>query len=153
MVDNIFKTLENSKEDEMLLVNYLKLLDKSFNPQLSSYVDIDTYATKLIRNALVKILYKKDSLDFIGLYAIYVNNTKEFVAYCSSFAVLEQYKGKRYSKLLMEDCISTCKGYNLKELKLEVKSSYARAYNFYKKFGFTKTSENSESSFYMSRTL
>lgn len=153
MENLIIDTLEYSKENEALLAKYFGLLDKSFEPQLSSYVDIDSYATKLINNALVKVLYDKLTHDFIGLYAVYINDTKTSIAYCSSFAVLDRYKGKGYSKLLMEDCIRVCQDNSMNELKLEVKSSYERAYNFYKKFGFTKQSSKTENSFYMSKIL
>lgn len=141
--------LDKSKNSSLLLASYFKLLDSSFEPRLSSYVDIDAYASKLVNNAYVAILKKGD--DFIGLFAIYINDTENKVAYISSMAVMDKYKGVGYSQYLMDKAVNSVREVGMNMVRLEVKASYARAVKFYEKCGFIKSDEKTrdKSTFYM----
>lgn len=152
MKDTELETLENTDENKALLNQCFKLLDSSFEPSLSSYVDIDEYAEKLINNACVVILKTKDTHKFIGLYAIYINDPKKEVAYISSLGVLDDYKGNGYAQYLMEEAIDTAKKAGMKQIRFEVKASYTRAIKFHEKCGFKKDEINQtkdESTYYM----
>ena len=145
--------LNNNSEHLESLIKYFKLLNNSFEPRLDTYIDIEKYAQKLLENAHVVIL--KDDDEFIGLYALYVNNFDEKIAYLSSIGVLEQFKGKQYSTRLIEDAISRAKITGMHQIKLEVMTKYDRAINFYKKFNFQLYSEdtNNPTTVYMYKDL
>jgi len=144
----------NNKEGGLsLLTGYLGLLDSSFDPLLSSYIDINSYAQKLITNAYVAVLEYNG--NFVGLYAVYLNDKNTKTAYLTSIAVLDEYKGCGFSNLLLEDALNRAKLENMSAFKLEVMSAYMRAIRFYKKYGFVKAEEQTTGSdtFYMIKEL
>lgn len=136
-----------------LLIQYLNQLNSSFEPPLSSYVDIDSYADKLINNAYISVLEHNDR--FVGLYAIYLNNINEKIAYLTSIAVLPEYKGYGFSKILMEDALNQAKEKGMCLFKLEVVANYTRAIRFYEKHGFRKCCDksNNDQTIYMIKEL
>lgn len=147
-----FIHLDKSEENTQDLIKYFHLLDNSFEPPLSSYVNIEPYAEKLIRNAYVCISRDSDN-NFIGLFAVYINNSVDKIAYLSSIAVMEGYKGKGYAQQILDYIICTAKSVDMKTLKLEVKKSYPRAIRFYEKNGFIKSDDETDSTFYMIKKL
>lgn len=147
-----FIHLNKSEENTQDLIRYFHLLDNSFEPPLSSYVNIESYAEKLINNAYVCISKDSDN-NFIGLFAVYINNNVDKIAYLSSIAVMDDYKGKGYARQILEYVINIAKSADMKTLRLEVKKSYPRAIRFYEKNGFIKSDEETDSTFYMIKKL
>ncbi len=144
----------NSKENgEKELFMLLQNIDSSFEPALSSYVNIEEYSSKLYANAYVCIV--KYNEEFAGLYAIYLNSEKDKIAYLTLIGVLNEFKGSGLSQVLLDDMINLAQNRNMKTIKLEVKSSYDRAINFYKKNGFESCDKENENnnSFYMIKNL
>ncbi|WP_165043362.1 GNAT family N-acetyltransferase [Dysgonomonas sp. ZJ709] len=153
MLDTTLIHLDKSAKSSSELAAYYRLLDKSFEPPLSSYVDIDAYADKLVNNAYVAILKNKE--EFIGLFAVYINDQERKTAYLSSFAIMNKYKGLGYSGYLINEMTKVAKLSGMHRIQLEVKSSYTRAINFYQKHGFKRSDEKTadNSTFYMYMTL
>lgn len=145
--------LGNTVDDFMKLAEYYKLLDNSFKPALSSYVDIDAYAQKLVKNAYVCILQYK--LKFAGLIALYINDKVTQIAYLTSLAVLDEYKGNGFASILMKEGIHIALKSGMNLLKLEVNNGYERALKFYEKMGFIISNENTDhdDTFFMYKKL
>lgn len=142
-MENIeWRILEYSEDNRNLLLECYKLLNDSFDPPLDSYVDIKPYVDKLIKNAHISLLYLANSNEFVGLYAIYINDINMKVAYLSSFGVRDKFKGLGYAKLLMENMKLVVVKAGLKTIRLEVKTEYIRAVRFYEKAGFKLDNEN-----------
>lgn len=119
--------------------------DDDFEPKLSSRVDIRQYCQKLISNAVIVAIRNKK--DVIGILAIYCNDTTNKTAYISSVCVSKKFRGKGYSKILLDKAIelSSLKGF--KRIKLEVGKNNIAAISLYNKFGFHKIKEEKESIF------
>lgn len=149
MQDTTLIHLDKSKESSSLVAKYYRLLDNSFEPRLSSYVDTDAYADKLVNNAYVAVL--KSGEEFVGLFAVYINDTKGKVAYISSLAVMDNYKGQGYSQYLMDEAVKTAREAGMEMVRFEVKSSYTRAVKFHEKYGFIRSDKKTgdDSTFYM----
>ncbi len=116
------------KKISVLIIRYLKMLDNSFEPALSSYVNIDLYANKLIKHAHIEILMYKN--NFVGLFAIYVNNYKDKIAYLSSLAIMHAYKGKDFAKILMDRCTFIAKEHTMLGIKAGGKKGLPEGNNF-----------------------
>lgn len=139
--DNIvFEYFEATKENEILLYQYLISIDNSFIPKLSSYLDIEIYSKKLINNACICI--SKYNGAFVGMAAVYMNNKADKIAYLSIIAVSDQFKGQGVSQILLDQVIKKSQNQGMTDFKLEVNKANARAISFYEKNGFVKTEEN-----------
>ncbi|MDU1905357.1 MAG: GNAT family N-acetyltransferase [Dysgonomonas sp.] len=152
-LNNHYK-LKDFSGDFSTLLKYLNSLDKSFNPLLSTYIDIEQYARKLFEKAEIRLIEKEG--QFIGLYAIYFNrNDFPPFTYISLIGVLNQYKGKGAAQLLLEDIVSYSLKENILEIRLEVRIDNEIAVRFYQKNNFMKHSidEAINNSFYMSKKL
>ncbi|WP_165024554.1 GNAT family N-acetyltransferase [Dysgonomonas sp. ZJ279] len=149
MLETTLIHLDRSSKSSTELAGYYRLLDSSFEPPLSSYVNIDTYADKLVNNAYVAILKSKD--EFVGLFAVYINDKEGKIAYISSLAVMDKFKGSGYSKYLMDEAVNTAKQAGMQMVRFEVKSTYDRAIKFHEKYGFKRSDEKAvdDSTFYM----
>lgn len=153
-LENIsLSVLSNTEEDYIKLAEYYKLLDNSFEPPLSSYVDIDAYAQKLVKSAYICIL--QYNLKFAGLISLYINDKVTQIAYLTSLAVLDEYKGNGFARKLMEKGIDVALKSGMNLFKLEVKHGYERALKFYEKMGFIKSNENTghDDTFFMYKIL
>lgn len=153
-LENIsLSVLGNTEEDYIKLAEYYKLLDNSFEPPLSSYVDIDAYAQKLVKNAYVCILQYNSR--FAGLFAVYINDKVTQIAYMTSLAVLDEYKGNGFASVLMKEGIHIARENGMSLLKFEVKNGYERALKFHEKMGFIKSNENTghDDTFFMYKIL
>lgn len=141
--------LTNNDSNLLYLIDCYKKLDTSFEPALSSYVNIEKYAKKLLENAYISILEADNS--FVGLMAVYINDKENKIAFMSSLGVLDNYKGQGFSQILMTHGIDISRQAGMKTVKFEVKSSYTRAIKFHEKMGFKRCEDQDEngSSIYM----
>jgi hypothetical protein len=71
---------------------HLKRCDSTFIPTLSSRLDIDDYAKKIIENAQTFEAWTNDEL--IGLVATYCNSSDRVTAFITSVSVLPKWHGR-----------------------------------------------------------
>ena len=82
-------------------------------------------------NCVFRLLVEDDTL--IGYYSYYISVDE---AYINNIAVANKFRGKGYSKIIMNDLIETAKYHRIKNITLEVRKSNILAQNLYKSFGF-----------------
>lgn len=116
------------------LIEIHLLCDKDFVPALSSRVSIPDYCKKLHTHAdIISLIHKNKT---IGLVAVYANNKKERTAYISSVCMLKEFRGKGYSRLLLENAIVYVKLKELNYIHLEVGLENVPAISLYESLGF-----------------
>ncbi|MBB1368460.1 GNAT family N-acetyltransferase [Pseudoalteromonas sp. SR44-5] len=123
------------------LSSFFKLLnqvDDDFSPTLSSRVDLEQYALKLLKVATVFGVYKKNQL--VGAIAVYMNDLDSKVAYCPFIAILSNSRGQGFSQLLLEIAIAELKSKQFNSLSLTVRAD-SPASHLYKKVGFLIVNE------------
>ena len=130
-MDNSRLKYSKNKSNFKDIQEHLKRCDNLFEPNLSSYVDLDKYSIKLAKLAVRYEFFEKTSL--IGLIAVYQNLSD---VYISNFSIEKNYLGKGLSKILMDAFILDSTVENLKRVSLEVNKENKRAINFYTKNGF-----------------
>jgi ribosomal protein S18 acetylase RimI-like enzyme len=112
---------------------HLNECSKNFIPELSSYVNIDSYSAKLFQKAMRVEAFIESEL--IGLIAIYVNEQKE-ESFISNVSVLPIFEGKGVAKKLFEKTLKLLKNLKLNKIQLEVDLMNVKAITFYQKLGF-----------------
>ena len=88
----------NSKPEQKILT-FLKEVDASFQPKLSTKVDLVTYSKKLskLANVFFATLDNKD----IGIVAFYINSDRR-TAFITVIGVLPDCQGKGIGKFLLD---------------------------------------------------
>lgn len=127
-----------SEDDFQSLYSLLNQVDSDFSPTLSSRVDLEQYALKLLKVARVFGIYQKKEL--LGAMAIYMNDLDSKVAYCPFIAVLSDFRGNGFSQKLIETSIMELKSKKFSKLLLTVRVDSPACY-LYKKVGFKVTNE------------
>lgn len=95
----------------------------------------------------------KEMQNVVGFAAFYCNDLLTKRAFLSMIAVNEQYDGKGYGKLLINEVLKICRNKKMNELELEVNKSNIHAIEFYKRNGFSYIEKQTENSYFMSRSL
>jgi ribosomal protein S18 acetylase RimI-like enzyme len=97
---------------------HLSLCDADFMPPLSGRVDISSYSTKIIDNAIRFEAWADNKL--IGLLATYCNDKVKQAAYITSVSVLRKWNNKGIATQLMQLCINHARNAGMQSIGLEV---------------------------------
>lgn len=127
-----------NESDYLPFLKLLTKVDSDFLPTLSSRVDLDHYALKLLKVATVFGVYQQKKL--VGAIAVYMNDLDSKLAYCSFIATLSDYRGQGFSKQLIETVIIELKSKKFQRLELTVRAD-SPASNLYNKVGFKTVGE------------
>ncbi len=110
----------------------------NFVPKLDSYVDIESYAEKLISKALRFEAFFQEKL--IGLIAIYYS-VEEKKSYISNVSVIPYFNGKGIASELFSKSLFFLREEKVEFIQLEVDLKNLKAIALYKKIGFVKEIE------------
>ena len=135
---NSYNLKVNSSTREQIS-SHLKQCDNLFVPNLSSYVDIDSYSQKLYDKSQRFEVYCDDNL--IGLICAYINDSDSFI---TNVSIIGEYQGKGLSNFLLDSYIEHSKSKKHEKIKLEVKIENQRAISFYKKKDFNIIKKNND---------
>lgn len=126
------------KVDEIL--KYLVRIDEDFVPSLSTRVDLEAYAHKLLDKA--DLTYELDEKGaIIALLACYLNLDSR-AAFVSLVSVDNAHRGKGLGKKVFINAIEKCEKNGMLSIKLEVAKDNCAAISLYESLGFN--SINSE---------
>lgn len=112
----------------------LHALDKDYVPALSTFVDVDEYAEKLLENAVVLIATLQ--LSDVGITAIYVNDKENRNAYLSTIGAKRRVRHHGVGRALMQAACDVAVSNGMQCVKLEVSKQNDAAIGFYEKMGF-----------------
>ena len=137
-------SITNTNNKDRITV-LLKELSPYYMPELTDVVNIESYASKLAKNAQVLIAQINDK--DIGIAAIYTNDiTKK--TFLSTIGIKPEYSGNGYGGMLLKIVFSISKECGMKEIVLEVNSNNKPAVKLYSKYGFNKcTNSKNENSY------
>lgn len=148
----------NSKSEQKILT-FLKEIDASFQPRLSTKVDLVTYSKKI--NKLANVFFATLDNKDIGIVAFYINSDRR-TAFITVIGVLPDYQGKGIGKFLLDLVQDYAIEKGLSYLELEVDKVNTSAIRFYRKNGFVVSisdhlppidSKVTNNSFYMNKRL
>lgn len=132
MSNNIAYSVNRSNVAE--IVSHLLHADISFEPALSSRVDIQSYAQKLNHHAVRFEAWLGQEL--VGLVASYCNQPDGCKAFVTNVSVLPEYHGQGIAGRLMLQCIEHVRCLGFCQIELEVDQRSLSAVALYQKLGF-----------------
>ena len=119
---------------------HLKQCDSTFIPALSSRLDIDEYARKIIDNAQTIEAWMNN--DLIGVVAVYCNSHNQKTAFITNVSVKPGWQGKGIATRLLTDSILNVKKLGFAKIELEVDEKNKIAIALYSKHGFITVAKN-----------
>lgn len=132
------------------IAEHLARCDASFVPALSGRVDIADYACKLAGKATRFEAWSGGAL--VGLVAAYCNDQQSGTGYITSVSVLPAWTGKGIGAHLMQLCVDHARAAGMRQIRLEVASTNAKAIRLYENSGFTARGET-DATVMMERSL
>lgn len=120
------------------LVEFLTEADNYARPSLSTLVNIEEYAIKLAKNAT--LFAALDSLQIVGLSAVYVNKAPDF-SFCTYLCALKPYQDDMVGIEVLMNSIKYCKEYGSEAFRGEIRKANKPLWNLYKRLGFSIVEE------------
>ncbi|MBI5482378.1 MAG: GNAT family N-acetyltransferase [Deltaproteobacteria bacterium] len=128
-----YQTDVSTPED---VAEHLAACDSSFSPRLSTRVNIEAYAQKLVDRA--KRFEAWSGGTVVGLVAAYCNDHVARRAFITSVSVLPTWMGHGIGSELMKRCLAYVAAAGMREVCLEVARTDARAVGLYARSGFVQ---------------
>ena len=138
-MDNIIYKINKSSDIEIR--KHLWECSDSFTPPLSTYVEIDSYSTKIFTKSVRFEAFYKNKL--VGLIAMYVNK-EDRSTFITNVSVYPEFIGVGIGYTLLKNCKMYINRNGFKRLSLEVKKNNNLAIKFYEKNNFIITKTNKE---------
>ena len=138
-MDNIIYKINKSSDIEIR--KHLWECSGSFTPPLSTYVEIDSYSTKIFTKSIRFEAFYKNKL--VGLIAMYVNK-ENMSTFITNVSVYPEFIGVGIGYTLLKNCKMYINRNGFKRLSLEVKKNNNLAIKFYEKNNFIITETNKE---------
>ena len=136
----MIKKLDNTFENQKILTQYLREVDKDFEIPLSNKTDLEIYAAKLLTHGIV--LASLDCGHFNGMLAGYCNDTNGGNATISILSVKKHSRGQGISHQLIIRMIDFCREAEMR--KILVDSINPIAISSYRSSGFHITKIESD---------
>lgn len=113
------------------IYHFLNSIDKTFEPSLSSRLDLKNYAAKLANNAESIFIFENE----IPVSGIFYYKNDSGVVYIPIIATIREYQGKGYFHSLLNQLFLNLKNTKFSSINLETWEG-SRALNYYIKNGF-----------------
>lgn len=120
--------------DKKELIEFLKKIDKDFPVPISSKVDLDEYAKKILDKATLMI--RRDNNTIVGMVIGYNNCICDDMAYISLVGVDSESRNKGIAKTLIKRFIADCKEKGIGKVHLYTDSTNVGAIRMYERLGF-----------------
>lgn len=121
------------------LTLFFNQINREYDDQFLT-VNTEDYAKKLIDHAEI-ISYSANS-NLISLIAFYANNEQSKIAFLSFIGTSKKYRSKGIGKHLIDMMINVVKSRGYNKIQLEVYKTNTKAFDFYKKLGFSLVEEH-----------
>ncbi|MFT3885238.1 MAG: GNAT family N-acetyltransferase [Flavobacteriales bacterium] len=115
---------------------HLESCGPSFIPPLSTYVNISDYARRLADRAFTLEYWHNNIL--IALVAMYMNDTKERIAFISNISTLSNYQGQGLASDLLHKAIAHARDLGFTQVALEVNELNTPAIKLYERNAFVR---------------
>jgi GNAT superfamily N-acetyltransferase len=132
--DVSFRTGSASLEQVTALLRHS---DASFVPPLSSRVDLDAYAHKIVRHAVR--LEAWQGAEPVALLAMYCNDPGSGTAFVTSISVAPAFTRRGIASALLAAGMAHARAAGMRTIALEVDANNSAARRFYETHGFAGT--------------
>lgn len=129
--------LNDSNYDQIVL--YLKKTDDIYPVPMSSRVNIEEHAKKLL--CLGVVFAAMDGNDIVGILLGYANDYEAGRAYCGTLGIQPEYQGQKLGAKLLATFEEFAKNRNMTFVGLHAHRDNTGALNFYKRNGFSLTQD------------
>jgi GNAT superfamily N-acetyltransferase len=113
----MIKKLDNTAENQKVLTQYLREVDKDFEIPLSNKTDLEIYAAKLLTHGIV--LVSLDYGHFNGMLAGYCNDTNSGNATITILSVKKNSRGQGISHQLISKMIDSCRDAGMRKIYVD----------------------------------
>jgi ribosomal protein S18 acetylase RimI-like enzyme len=129
-------------EDEPGLLAFIESIDYSFNPPLSTRVDLGQWLKKVLKLGVVLVSGERQSLE--GVIAFYCNDRENWQAFITFLGVAKSARRQGIGRGLLEESIRICSSNGMKSVLVTTGAGNTASIPLYRKFGF-KEEDDSES--------
>ncbi|MBE5948037.1 MAG: GNAT family N-acetyltransferase [Lachnospiraceae bacterium] len=147
MKDLCIRNVHNTHEKQLAL----KICDEAFLESIIKRKDYQNLFSKINKFAEFIVAYYRGEL--VGFSAMYANDKIDKTAYITLIAVRTEFQGIHIGEALIKKCEEIALKKEMVAIKLEVNKSNTRAISFYRKNGFDKLEDDTQTSFYMLKKL
>ena len=130
-----------SCRDAGALLTFLQRIDTSLPTSLSSRVDLNAYAQKVLQSG--RVLCVEHNGDIVCAALFYCNDHQSGNAYLTLLGTLPEYEGKGYGSLVLSAAEQAAKREGMTSFHLDTEYQNTHAVQFYRRHGYT-TSYTSE---------
>lgn len=116
------------------LVTFLERIDAQLPTPLSSRVELNAYADKVIAHGRVLAVEEKDKI--VSALLFYCNDREHQNAYITLLGTLAGHEGKGLGRRLMREMESVARQEGMKRVCLDTEKSNSRALAFYSRCGY-----------------
>lgn len=121
--------------------------DPTFIEGITRRDDYEQILRKMMDYAVVIAVYYKNNLA--GYASMYANDLKTRHAFISMFGIKKEYQHKHLGSILMDQCCKIANQSGMQSILLEVLKQNVQGLEFYKRYGFNPTGEETRRSIYM----
>lgn len=139
--------LTNQSLNVYVVSDLLKNFNQIFCPSISDEIDLETYSSKLSKNAHFILVRQSKDNNVIGFIAYYTNQTSHFF-YIPLIAVIPEHQHDGIGRKMMDLLKSIMTENDVDEIRLELNKNNLKGNTFYIKNGF-RVLENRGSKFLM----
>ena len=124
-----------------VLLAHLRSCDLAFIPPLSSRVDLEAYADRLMEHAERIEAWHPGPVGerLVGLVAIYCNNVGSTDAFISSVSVEAAHRGSGLGRAMLEAALQHARAAGFDNVSLKVNVEAVAARRAYTRLGFSET--------------
>lgn len=126
--------IARNRADQAQIAAHLRACDGAFVTSLGRRVDLDAYATKIVRHA--ERFEAWSGADLAGLVAAYANDPERRAAFVTSVSVLQAWHGRGLASCVLAACVEHVHELGFARLELEVDAQNDAARRLYAKHGF-----------------
>jgi ribosomal protein S18 acetylase RimI-like enzyme len=129
-------------EDEPGLLAFIESVDYSFNPPLSTRVDLGPWLKKVLKMGVVLVSVEQTNIE--GVIAFYCNDRESRQAFITFLGVAKSARRQGIGRGLLEEAILVCRRKGMKSVLLTTGSGNEASIPLYRELGF-KEEEDRES--------
>jgi hypothetical protein len=123
------------------LLEVLMTVDTEFEPALTDWLDLESYAQKMAQHAVCWLAFDRE--EVVGFAACYVNKAPLY-SFWTMLAIRKEYRNRMIALYLEPMIIAFCHTFGSSGIKAEVDPRHSDLIKLHHHFGFRSNAEQSE---------
>ena len=134
--------LYGESENEIIVLDFINSVDKSFPVPLSERTDICVFAKKILKSAIILQAVIND--EIVGLSSFYANDLVNMKAYLTFIAVKESYINMGIASKIINEMLTILREMNMFSVEVTTGSDNKAARHLYEKCSFKLAEDRQE---------